>query len=515
MNKTWVILISVAEYDDVSNNLPYVHNDNECIKQGLTNGLLIPNNQIIVCGKNDYVKYSDFEKVIALCAQKIMRSDRVIVYFSGHGGGAPFSLRFSDSYKEFSCFCDEIDKLQAYAKILIIDACFSGNAEIPESSAKAPSQNLLDYVRSGYAIFTSSNSGTSSTRHPEHDVSLYTYCFSEALCHTRTEHGNISLTDVAKQAARNVDYMANTHGLALQHPVFKCHIPGDVLFQIAEEQIIENNVYSSSHEHYDVCATGILHSSEMRYSVFAIAKDDISDEIIANYTMQIANEVRPLRKFKNKEQQLQFWGRSTTVVFVYWGKNREDVIRRNWIYRSIWASPSSNRGNWYRVGKDSKIVLDIWIQVVPQYATLEKTYRDDVVSNDELIQLTRNVANSLLQAARNVVEYFEEYDNGEIPEYAFIQASQKHFNVIQDCYWRMCNLPVPSVDLKEWADCYDCLAASIDDMQRFYTAKVFLDRAESNRKACMQERVKRYRDDLQHLAKIEADLRETGIIPMS
>ena len=52
-------------------------------------------------------------------------------------------------------------------------------------------------------------------------------------------------------------------------------------------------------------------------------------------------------------------------------------------------------------------------------------------------------------------------------------------------------------------------------MQRFYTAKVFLDRAESNRKACMQERVKRYRDDLQHLAKIEADLRETGIIPMS
>lgn len=69
-------------------------------------------------------------------------------------------------------------------------------------------------------------------------------------------------------------------------------------------------------------------------------------------------------------------------------------------------------------------MLDIWIQVVPQYATLEKTYRDDVVSNDELIQLTRNVANSLLQAARNVVEYFEEYDNGEIPEYAFIQASQ-------------------------------------------------------------------------------------------
>ena len=131
MNKTWVILISVAEYDDVSNNLPYVHNDNECIKQGLTNGLLIPNNQIIVCGKNDYVKYSDFEKVIALCAQKIMRSDRVIVYFSGHGGGAPFSLRFSDSYKEFSCLCDEIDKLQAYSKIRIIDACCSGNAEIP------------------------------------------------------------------------------------------------------------------------------------------------------------------------------------------------------------------------------------------------------------------------------------------------------------------------------------------------------------------------------------------------
>lgn len=129
-------------------------------------------------------KYSDFREVILLYSEKIEQSDRVIVYFSGHGGGAPFSLKFTDVCKDFSEVCNEIDRLPAYAKILIIDACYSGNGEIPELTTINPSHSLFDYARSGYAIFASSNAGSASTCHPEKAVSLYTYCLSNDLSMT-------------------------------------------------------------------------------------------------------------------------------------------------------------------------------------------------------------------------------------------------------------------------------------------------------------------------------------------
>lgn len=513
MNKTWAILVSVAEYDDTSKDLSFVHSDNDCIRHGLEKGLLIPREQIIVCGKNCAVKYSDFEDIISLYSGQIEQSDRVIIYFSGHGGGAPFSLRFTDICKDFSEVCAEIDRLPACAKIFIIDACHSGNGEVPELLTENPSHKLFDYAQSGYAVFASSNAGSTSTCHPEKAVSLYTYCFSNALCHAKIRNGKVSLIDVAKQAALEADYISKTHGITLQHPVFKCHIPGDVLFQITEERIINNNIHSSCHAHYDVYSTEILHSSiEMRYSVFAIAKGNLSDELIASYTMQIAEEIRPLRKFKAMQQAMCFCGKSTAVIFVFWGKSEEDVIRRNWIYMSRWAAPSSNRANWYRIDKDSKIVSDIWIKAVHQYDLLKGMYERDAVSNVELIQLTHDIADPLLLAACEVVKYFEEYDNGEIPEYAFMQACTDQFKKIQSCYWRMASLPVPSVELKEWVDSYDCLTASIDDMRIFYTTKTFLDREESNRKVCMRGAVSKYREDLRRLVHVEEYLKESGII---
>ena len=76
----------------------------------------------------------------------------------------------------------------------------------------------------------------------------------------------------------------------------------------------------------------------------------------------------------------------------------------------------------------------------------------------------------------------------------------------------MANLPIPSVELKEWADRYDCLTASIDDMRIFYTTKTFLDREESNRKACMRGTVSKYREDLQRLIHVEECLKKSGIM---
>ena len=506
-------MISVAEYNDASYDLQYVRGDNSCIMQGLVNGLLIPQEQIIVCGKDCTVKYSDFKAMISLYSKRIAQSDRIIVFFSGHGGGAPFSLKFTDVNVDFSEFCDEIDTVQACAKILIIDACYSGNSEIPLSLPQSPSCNLFDYARSGYAVFTSSNSGRTATRHPEKLVSLYTYCFSRALCNAKIRNGTVSLIDVAKQAALESDYISKTHGITLQHPVYKCYIPGDVLFQISEERVVENNICSFCREHYDVYSTEILHSSiEMRYSVFAIAKGIINDELIALYTEQIVDEIKDLRRFKTKQQEMRFYGKSTDVIFVYWGKNEEDVIRRNWAYMSRWAVPSRNRANWYRLDKDSKIISNIWVKPVQQYDFVTELFERNAVNNSELIKLTHDLADPLLLAAAEVVRYFEEYDNGDIPEYAFIQASTEQFKVIQKCYWRISELPIPSVELKEWTDCYDCLAASIDDMQIFYTSQVYLNREESNRKACMQQTVRRYREDLQKLIYVEECLKESGII---
>ena len=76
----------------------------------------------------------------------------------------------------------------------------------------------------------------------------------------------------------------------------------------------------------------------------------------------------------------------------------------------------------------------------------------------------------------------------------------------------MSNLPLPSIELKEWADCYDCLTATIDDMRIYYTTKIILERDERNRKICMRGTVTRYRNDLQRLTHIENDLVKSGLI---
>lgn len=437
MSTVWAFLISVAEYKDESANLAFVHGDNAYIKHGLINGVLIPEDHIIICGSNDYVKYSDFQAMISSYANVITSADRVIIYFSGHGGGTPFSLRFSDEDVEFSKFCDEIDVLSACAKIFILDCCYSGNGEVPELTTKSPSYNLFDYARSGYAIFASSNAGHSSTKHPEKAVSLYTYCFSRALCTAKTRNGKLSLIDVAKCAACGVDYIARENGISLQHPVFKCQIPEGVLFSITEAPAKEVSVYSSSHDNYDIYSTSISHSpTETRCSVFAIAKGKIDEGHIAQYTSQILQEIASLWEFGRSHRGIRFEGESEKVIFVYWGKSETDIIWRNWIYRSTWADPTS-RKKWYRLDKNSKIVLDIWISIIPHYDMLGEFYQKNMISDSEYIKLVHEIADPLLIAANEVVRYFEEYENGDIPECAFMQASAEPFRVIQNCWQKM------------------------------------------------------------------------------
>lgn len=512
VNKVWAFLISVAKYDDESRNLTFVHNDNDCIKKGLKDGLLIPEEQIVVCGNDCYVNYSDFQALISSYSERITDSDRVIVFFSGHGGGAPYSLRFSDMNVDFLKFCDDIDTIAAYAKILIIDACYSGNGEIPETLANNPSHNLFEYARSGYAIFASSNEGCASNSHPEKAVSLYTHCFSNALCNAEIRNGKVSLIDVSKLAAYEVSYISKSHGIMSQHPIYKCYVPGDVLFQVSEEKTIEKNLYSACNEHYDVYSTEVNHSArEMRYNVFAIAKGDINDEIIALYTNQIVQDIKPMRKFLTTQQSTRFSQKTTSVIFFYWGKNEEDIVRRNWTYMSIWADPLQYRDQWYRIDKNARIVSDIWVKPIQQNSLILAMY-EKPVSNVELIQLTHEIADPLLSSAREVVRYFEEYENELIPESAFIQASAESFKMIHRCFMQMADIPVPSVELKAWLDCYDSLAATIDDMRLIYTTQTSLSRDENNRKISMQGKVKKYRDDMNKLADLEAKLKETGVI---
>lgn len=122
------------------------------------------------------------------------------------------------------------------------------------------------------------------------------------------------------------------------------------------------------------------------------------------------------------------------------------------------------------------------------------------------------IADPLLIAANEVVRYFEEYENGDIPECAFMQASAEPFRVIQNCWQKMSNLPIPSDRLKVWVDGYDCLTASIDNMRVVYTSQEFANREENNRKACMRGIVRSYRDDLQKVIDIENQLKKSHVL---
>jgi uncharacterized caspase-like protein len=205
-SKSWAVLIAIDNYSKVKNgfnDLPYAVNDAKAVEKFLLDELNFYKERIITL-HNDKATKQGIEQLLGeTLPNKVRESDRVLVYFSGHGSqekGArhkQFGYLIPCDGKKGSLFSTCVsmndlqffsDKIPARQVLFILDSCFSGIAgtiyskdgdEIPNETRK----QVEAFVQSeGRQIMTAGAANETSVMGSKwNNHSVYTFYLIEGL----------------------------------------------------------------------------------------------------------------------------------------------------------------------------------------------------------------------------------------------------------------------------------------------------------------------------------------------
>lgn len=142
------------------------------------------------------------------------KQDVIMMFFSGHGIGSGFCAH-DYNYFGGSVTFDDIKSLfrmsKSYGKILIADACFSGNIrinkELPDSVAKALKK------KSQVMLFLSSRGNETSLESPSMSNGYFTTYLAKGLRGEAdyNKNGNVTAVEISKYVSTNLQNVNNGH----------------------------------------------------------------------------------------------------------------------------------------------------------------------------------------------------------------------------------------------------------------------------------------------------------------
>ena len=127
---TYAVIVGVSQYKDPDNNLNYASKDAMLFRNFLMSeeGGSVPAENICFLINSDATKENIVKNAKALFA-KANKKDRVIFYFSGHGGRsffAPHDYEFGRNKLSYADLKEIFQNAKSMTKLIFADACFSG-----------------------------------------------------------------------------------------------------------------------------------------------------------------------------------------------------------------------------------------------------------------------------------------------------------------------------------------------------------------------------------------------------
>ncbi|WP_075981296.1 caspase family protein [Bacillus massilinigeriensis] len=514
MSNVKALIVGVSNYYlSGANDLPFCMNDITIMENALLNGLKLDYSDIITCGNLGELTKNDFEKAFSeMVTRATNKDDTLIFYFSGHGTTLKDNqhyLVFSDGLLSTQKIIRNLKDIPIKSKIIILDCCHSGNFSIDGTSSLNIEKTVSEFQGEGYAVLASSKSEEVSFGHPDKPTSLFTSFLCDALQdRLLIRDGKVSLNDIQRLVSLYLDVWNKKSTYGKQHPIFRANMGGTIYFKVQEFQpFYSKNVYLKS-DKYIIYKVKPLHTGQAkRYATEVILKEPFSFEEINKIYNEIINVVKNVEVYNNKKSKDKWTGKIANIIWVYFGRDENDMISSNFICHTTWVDDKQDKAWWYKVNNRNTFILGgTHFNVHSYYEHLKIFNQNNLGNKNELIIKTKELLSHLVTLAENVISLFNEYKNGILTEVKLVKQMAPFIQEINEYYIKSHDLDIPPIDIKVWSEACSILFGTVFDFTLYYNKHYMSQRTSDNRKVCMEMAIKQYYADLESVGNLEEQL---------
>jgi len=504
MGKIKAILVGVSDYSTLkAQPLPWCKNDLAEMKNALVHGLKVEETHILVCGNDGIVTQSNLVSSIITFLRTASKDDILFFYFSGHG--SKNGLALSDSLINLQDIVDLIDTIPIACKIVILDSCHSGNAQLGAIPQMDINESIDLFAGHGYAVMASCGADQTSGFDEDRQMSLYTRFVCDALTAPYlVQKGRKSLESINQAVFRFAEvYNTKATNKHKQAPIYRSSIGGTIFFEVETYKPYKaKEIYEETDDYIIYSVKPVKNYKAKQLKVDVLLRYESTFAHIAEYSQEICKKVLYADVYADSSCEKRYAGKPSNIVTCHFGYDETDMVSGSYVCHTVWVDDTQNKNVWYRGSKNTEWINNVFVYKNSSYNAL-KLLHINSMTEDDLIRLTKEYTANIINASEKVIKQFREYLNGVISEQQLIDGLPTLNAEIRKWFVKQSDLPIPPGKLDKWAKANEALACAAVDFSLYYDKQNVSKWSCDNRKQLMLSAVHKYECALEELKGIQ------------